>query len=659
MPDADHQALSGAVPFGRSSNLSLLRFAAQSLWPHCTAPRSGDAAIVAQVQRLAADYCRSDDTTLEQYAQRLREQVRQGARLLAPEILVPAFALVSEAVRRTIGLRLYDVQLLAALALARGAIAEMQTGEGKTLAAAAPAMLHALAGRGVHVMTVNSYLAQRDFQLLAPVFQRLGLSVGLLEARASQEAKVAAYACDITYGPGYEFGFDYLRDQAALLWRGGGRPGSPCEQLPAWQDARVADRGVQRGHAFAIVDEIDSVLIDEATTPLILSEGPAELAADEGVYRAALEVAGQLTAGVDYAIDHATMQVRLSAEGTSRVVARLPESASLLEALARPWTEYVEQALRANLLQNDVDYVVDKRRVVLVDQSTGRLFPDRSWRDGLHQAVEVKEGLAVTAENRPVVRIARQQYFRLYQGLCGMTGTATGSETEFWRLYRLQIVVIPLRTPCRRVTPPVRYFANEGTKWDAIVATVAEVYKTGQPILVGTRTIEKSELMARRLAANEIPYRLLNGRQDASEAEIIATAGQAGTVTIATNMAGRGTDIRLGPGVDQLGGLHVIGTEMHESARIDRQLIGRSARQGDPGSCQCFVSADDPLISHHAAWLGARMQRWADGRGEVGGDLAGEITRLQRRVERRNYARRRGLLAHDRWLEDVLATLAK
>jgi preprotein translocase subunit SecA len=534
---------------------------------------------------------------------------------------------------------------------------EMQTGEGKTYAALPPAFVHALTGRGVHVLTVNDYLAQRDCELMQPVFRLLGMSVGLVRASDSLAEKQKAYRCDVTYGPGHEFGFDYLRDQAALLAQG--KPKLGQQYHDRLQGRRSARRqSIQRGLAFCIVDEVDSVLIDEATTPLVLSGSGLKEKASAEVYSIGREAAAGLKTGEDYVIDRVARRVSLTRRGTTKITAFGHQAAQL--GLQRPWTTYVRQALHAKLLvSKDVDYILENGKVLLVDQNTGRVSPDRQRRDGLHQAIEVQEDLPPTPEQQPLSRITRQRFFQLYDGLCGMTGTATGNEREFRHFYRRPVTVVPPRRPNRRRQLPTRFFADQESKITAIPEEIKRIHATRQPVLVGTRTIEVSELLAARLRSAGIPFQLLNGKQDKEEAEVVAQAGRLGAVTIATNMAGRGTDIRLSPGVPELGGLHVIGAEQHELMRVDRQLIGRAARQGEPGSCQFFVSAEDRLIRLHAPKLAERMARSANDHGETSRDFSCDIAKLQRRVGHAGFAERQQMFAHDQWIDGVLSTLVR
>ncbi len=640
------------------ASLGSLSDAVGTLLPTSNAPRRKDHDWVKAAREQADSHQQSSNECLVQLTRGLQQRVQSGADPASKQVLIEGFALVTESARRVLGISYYDVQLLAGLALSRGRIAEMQTGEGKTFVAALPAFIHALHGEGVHVLTVNDYLAQRDFEQMGPVFELLGMSAGFLKPSASPDDKRAAYACDITYGPGYEFGFDYLRDQAAMLNQRRPRLGERfSKRLRGEQESAVAS--IQRPFHFCVIDEIDSVLIDEATTPLLLSEGAPDRLPDNTAFLIAKETAESLTADRDYLMDAKGQRVSLTSEGI-QTIAEAGELAAG-HVLLRPWSLYVRQALHAErLLKRDVDYVVDEKEqtVLLVDKNTGRIFPDRCWRDGLHQAVQAKEGLPITPEQQPVGHITRQRFFQLYPGRCGMTGTAAGNESELQYFYRLPITVIPTRKRNRRLSLTTRYFADTTTKSAAIIDEVQRVHATGQPILVGTRTIEISEAFAEQLGEKQIPFCLLNGKQDDEEASIIARAGEVGAVTIATNMAGRGTDIKLGPGAERLGGLHVIGTERHESPRVDRQLVGRAARQGDPGSYQFFVAADDQLVAMYAPALVNRLKR-SDVDGEVTTDISGEIAKLQRKVEQLHFEQRKQMFAHDRWLDQVLSTLAE
>ena len=596
---------------------------------------------------------RATDTELSSTASRLRDlQTQPGATSAAA--LVAAFAAVVESVRRTYSMDIYDVQLSAGLAIARGEIAEMQTGEGKTLAAALPAFFQATGRGGVHVVTPNAYLASRDFELLAPVYQSLGISVGLLPEGAPMAEKRAAYDCDITYGTGYEFGFDYLREQLQLLARRRGGLGARYRgMLRDEEDPKLL--GARR--EFALIDEIDSVLIDEACTPLILADGIADEAVTAATYEQALRVAATLTADVDYVANREGFRgIALTTQGRRRCYEAIWSEAT--PTVAGPWADSIQQALVALFgLSRDVDYVVSNGRVVFVDATTGRLCPDRKWHSGFQQLLEVKEGLRPTPTQPTAARITRQRFFARYARLAGMTGTAAESTREFRGTYGLRTCTIPPRLPSRRTMLPDRVFIDDQSRWRAVENEIARLHAAGRPVLVGCRTIERSQQLAARLDRCQINYQLLNGKQTAAEAEVIARAGGQGAVTIATNMAGRGTDIKLAPGVAELGGLHLIGIEHNDSRRVDRQLTGRAARQGDPGSCQFFVSADDALVQVHGPEIGQRIKSIPNEAGEVPSDLSREIRMMQERDEAAAFRRRQELAAADTWLCDELGEL--
>ncbi len=624
----------------------------QWVWPRTQSPTELSWRLVERIKKIAEAYRGFSQETLVSCSRNLKLAVIGGLHPSCDEILAPACALVYEAIRRRLGITLHDEQLLAGTSLAERRIAEMPTGEGKTFVAAIPAFLYSLLGRGVHVVTVNEYLAKRDFELLSPVFKCLDVSSGLNQFGDPGAKKRIAYACDVTYGVDQEFGFDYLRDQLAI-WN------HPVAELGGTFRANLRGEKlasaptVQRRLAAAIVDEIDNVLLDSAVSPLLLSDRPSDPENETQIYHAALKTAEELIRDEDYFVDRESHRIVISESGHERIALAVDSVSPV--GLRRPWSLYVEQSLHAReFLQKDVDYVIQDGKALLVDEFTGRFYPDRQWRDGLHQAVEVKEGVDVNAENRAIARISRQRYFQLYSHLCGMTGTAKGAERELWNVYQLQVLEIPPHKPCRRVGLPERRFASTEAKFEAIVKEIIDVHDSGRPILVGSRTIKNSEVLAEKLSARGVPFRLLNGKQDADEATIIAQSGELGAITIATNMAGRGTDIRLSPGVAELGGLHVIGVERHESARIDRQLVGRAARQGDPGSYRFYVAADDPLLTKHAPSLSALIRNVADAKGEIFDDLSNEIDRAQRRAERRHYWERHHLFQHDRWLRDML-----
>jgi preprotein translocase subunit SecA len=571
--------------------------------------------------------------------------------------LTAAFALVVEAARRTLGITLYDVQLLGGLALAREQVAEMKTGEGKTFTTLLPAFVASLYGRGVHIATSNAYLAERDCHELKPVFELLRTSVGLLKRDLATDAKREAYACDVTFGPGYDFGFDYLRDQVTLR-SAASRP-LGTEFLGRLRgDHQVRQPTMQRRLANSIVDEIDNVLIDDACSPLLLSGDANRPAEDAALHLAARDLVRQLTAGPDYEADHHSGALRLTATGS----ARLWVGTELLpfDKLRRPWPNYVEQAIRAiEFFRRDVHYVVRDGKIVIVDESTGRLFEERSWRDGLHQAIEAKERIDITSEKIALAQISRQRFARLYERCCGMTGTATGSEAEFREFFNLGVTLIPTHRPNQRRMLPTRYFRSGSAKWAAIAAAVSALHASGQPVLIGTRSIASSEELAALLHDRQVPHQLLNGRQDADEASIISAAGQLGAVTIATNMAGRGTDIKPSAAALSCGGLHVIATELHDSVRIDRQLIGRAARQGEVGSAQFYVSADDDLLRRHGDWFRREMQKLPHRDDEITTDIASPVRRIQAQAERAGFLQRRQLFHQSNARDEFVSRIWK
>ena len=573
-----------------------------------------------------------------------------------PSTVDMSFALASEALRRTQGVELFDVQIYAALKLADGHVAEMQTGEGKTLSAVPVAVARGLTGQGVHVATPNTYLSQRDYEQLKPAYELLGLTAGLLPEPTSEIATRAAYECDITYGTGYQFGFDYLRDQLVLRRNLASKSlgHSIIDRLRTRQPYTTSV--AQRSRAFAIVDEVDHVLIDDAGSPLILSDTGNSAATDADAHIMARALAIQMAPDRHYRWLPAVGRIELTPQGQERIFA--PDVEIPVKQLRRAWTEYIEQALRAELLfRCDVHYIVQAGQVQIVDASTGRIFSDRTWQDGLHQAIEAKEQLEVTAEKHVLAQISRQRFYRLYEQLAGMTGTAQGCEREFKHVYQLSVTPIPLRVSSRRKTWPLRCFATSDAKWQAIARDIQAIHQTGRPVLVGTRSIADSEHLASVLTRNGLPFALLNGRQDEEEAELVSLAGRVSAITLATDLAGRGTDIRLQDHVRHLGGLHVIVAEPHESTRVDRQLTGRCARQGDPGSVQTYVCAQDALIQLHGPWLTKTLTAAADRNGEVRVDLTRRLRRLQRIAERMQFAARSQLLRRDLQRDSLLAKL--
>jgi len=563
----------------------------------------------------------SDDALKERGAE-LHRRLRGGKP--KADLRAETYALVREVAERTVGLRPFDVQILGGLALDDRRIAEMQTGEGKTLVATLPATLNAFVGK-VHVVTVNDYLARRDREWMGPIYEFLGLSVGLLQDGMDPADRQAAYAADLTYGTNNQFGFDYLRDNMVL----------------------TTDRKVQGSLDFAIVDEIDNILIDEARTPLIISGSAAE-ALDR--YRKFAALSRRFRRDEDFEIDEESRRLTLTDGGIHKA-----EHALSIENLFAPeHTEtlhYIETALRAlHLFEKERHYIVKDGRVMIVDEFTGRLMPDRRYSDGLHQALEAKEGLRIQRESQTLAQITLQHFFQLYRGLCGMTGTAKTEEEEFKQIYGLPVLVVPTNRPLQRDAMPDRIFRTQKAAFEAIADEVAGLHQQGRPVLIGTNSIEKSERLAGLLKTRKLPHHVLNAKYHEQEAEIVADAGQHGAITVATNMAGRGTDIKLGDGVAELGGLHVVGAQRHESRRIDNQLLGRAGRQGDPGSSQFYLSMEDDLLRIFGGdRIGPLMDRLGLNEGEAieHNLLTGAIRRAQKRVEGRNFEIRKRLLEYD------------
>lgn len=544
-------------------------------------------------------------------------------------ILPEAFAVVRETAKRVLGMRHFDVQILGGIVLYNGDIAEMKTGEGKTLVATLPLYLNGLSGKGGHLVTVNDYLAKRDSEWMGPVYTFLGLTVGLIQHDSSYEDRRRAYNCDITYGTNNEFGFDYLRDHMAV---------SP-EQI------------VQRELNYAIVDEVDSILIDEARTPLIIS-GPSEASTE--MYYVAKRIADRLVEGDDFEGDDKLKTVTLSTAGVKKIESLLKID-NLYDEKYVDLVKHINQAIKAKKYFNrDVDYIVKEGEVIIVDEFTGRLMFGRRYSDGLHQAIEAKEGLKVKSESQTLATITFQNYFRLYKKLSGMTGTAFTERDEFKEIYNMEVYVIPTNRPVIRVDHPDIIYKTENAKFKAIVAKIKDLYTKGQPVLVGTRSIEKSERLSAMLKREGIPHNVLNAKYHEKEAMIIKDAGQFKSVTIATNMAGRGVDIKLGDGVTDLGGLFVLGSERHEARRIDNQLRGRSGRQGDPGESQFYVSLEDELMrifggdSIKQVMTTLRVQEDEPIQDKL---LTRVIESAQKKVEAYNFEIRKNLLEFDNVLE--------
>ena len=620
-----------------------------------------------------------EDLSDEELAHRTIEfRERSGAGESLDDLLPEAFATVREAARRTIGQRHFDVQLMGGVALHRGNIAEMKTGEGKTLVSTLPGYLNSLEGNGVHVVTVNDYLAKRDSEWMGGVYRFLGLDVGLIQANMTPEQRRPAYGADITYGTNNEFGFDYLRDNMAMR----------------------AEHMVQRGHRFAIVDEVDSILIDEARTPLIISGMVADSAK---WYQTFARIAPRLTAEQDYEVDEGKHQVAITESGVAKVE-ELLQIENLYEHVNTPLVHHMQNALRAKeLYKRDVQYVVTQGEVKIVDEFTGRVLEGRRYSEGLHQAIEAKEGVRIKEENQTLATITIQNYFKMYDKLSGMTGTAKTQLTEFEETYDISVIEIPTNRPMVREDSHDLIYKNETAKWDAVVEDIRERNEGGQPILVGTVSIEKSEILSGHLTRGGVPHHVLNAKNHEREAVIVAQAGRKGSVTVATNMAGRGVDILLGGNpeylarqemaardfdndayllfemededrasyeaeyepiyakykaqtdaeheeVVDLGGLYVLGTERHESRRIDNQLRGRSGRQGDPGASLFYLSLEDDLMRMFASdRVASIMERlnWPDDEPIEAKMVSKAVENAQRQIEELNYERRKNVLKYD------------
>jgi preprotein translocase subunit SecA len=578
--------------------------------------RFGKFALLAQrVNDLEPKYEPLSDAELKELSHKLRLRARQGDSLNS--LLVEAFTLVREAAKRTIGQRHFDVQVLGGISIHNKCISELETGEGKTLVATMPTYLNALPGKGVHVVTVNDYLARRDAEWMSPVYGMLGMTVGCIQTGQSDGVRRAAYACDITYGTSKELGFDFLRDELKRLQLGDTHRKSFEQVFVGSGGHAEAEKPVQRTHHYAVVDEADSILIDEARTPLIIGANNQPTQEEAAAYYGADQLAETLVRVKDYKYDPLERKAELTAAGRRKVQARAAHSAFVTLTVDGVY-EYVERALRAQIAYlRDRDYVVNDGEVIIVDEFTGRMMPGRQWQDGLHQAIQGKEKLEITLETITAARVTVQDFFKRYGKLAGMTGTATSDARELRRIYKVGVMKMPTNRPCRRIWHPDRVFSTEEEKFRAVADQIIEWNKLGVPVLVGTRSIEKSERLSRLLGEAGIEHQILNAKNHEIEAQIVAQAGQKGKVTVATNMAGRGTDIKLGEGVAALGGLHVIGTERHESRRIDRQLAGRCARQGDPGFAQFFVSLEDEIIEAFGEKPAARLRRRHAGRGEL------------------------------------------
>ncbi|ACT04352.1 preprotein translocase subunit SecA [Paenibacillus sp. JDR-2] len=578
---------------------------------------------VEEINGLESKISPLSDDELRNKTEEFKARLEKGEEI--DSILPEAFAVVREASKRTLGMRHFDVQLMGGMVLHEGKIAEMRTGEGKTLVATLPTYLNALQGKGVHVITVNDYLASRDSQIMAELYNFLGLTVGCNLHGLTHEEKQEAYACDITYGTNNEFGFDYLRDNMVLY----------KEQM------------VQRPLYYAIIDEVDSILVDEARTPLIIS-GQAQKSTE--LYYAADRFVTRLKQEEDYTVDIKLRNVTLTEAGVDKAEKAFGIE-NLFDHANVTLNHHVQQALKAHvIMRRDVDYVVNEDEVVIVDEFTGRLMAGRRYSDGLHQAIEAKEQLKVQNESMTLATITFQNYFRMYRKLSGMTGTAKTEEEEFKRIYGLEVIQIPTNRSLIRKDMQDVVYKSENGKFKAVVEEIVERHKNNQPVLVGTISIENSERLAEMLKKRGVAHKVLNAKFHAEEAEIISRAGQAGSVTIATNMAGRGTDILLGEGVHDVGGLHIIGTERHESRRIDNQLRGRAGRQGDPGSSQFYLSLEDELMRRFGAEnimgmmdrLGLEEDQPIESR-----LITRAVESAQKRVEGSNFDTRKVVLQYD------------
>ncbi len=603
--------------------------------------------LINRIESLDATYAALDDAQLRQRSLALRYRALSGEPL--DRLLPEAFALVRQATARTLAQRHYPVQLLGGIAMHFGCIAEMQTGEGKTLTATLPLYLAALLDRGAHLATANDYLAERDAAQTREALRLLGMTVGVIQSQTPRHQRAAAYRCDITYAASRELGFDFLRDR---LLRGAAADDRSAlfDRLMGRNADGDGNQPVQRPLHFCLVDEADSILIDEARTPLIVSSLPGssqETAA--ALYRWAAQAAGQFDEGRDYDYDEQRRRLHLNQAGRRRA-RQVPIPPELAQLTMYDLYEQIERAIQVGReFHRDQQYVVRDGEVVIVDENTGRLTEGRKWRDGIHQAVEAREGLEISDATGEAARVTVQDLFRQYQRLAGMTGTAWPSRRELKRIYNLPVQVIPTHRPSRRQRLPDRVLGTAERKWLAVVSEVQEMQRRGRPVLVGTRSIENSETLSRYLAEAGIEHEVLNANRHAAEAAIVAEAGRRGKVIVATNMAGRGTDIKLEAEVEAAGGLHVIGTELHDSARIDRQLIGRCARQGDRGSYRQFMALDDQVLQAAFGPVKAeRLRRLGQSDRDAWPRLASRFRRAQRIVDRRHSRGRRLLLFQEK-----------
>jgi preprotein translocase subunit SecA len=614
------------------------------------------ALVIPSIRVQEARFLNLSDQDLRAEAMKLRGLARGGAKL--DRLIARSFGLTSVAIRRVHGFQPFDVQLAAGVVMHYGGLVELATGEGKTLSAVAPAFLNALPGKGVHVTTVNDYLAKRDAEEMGPVYRLLGLTVGLIQQKMPDGDRQAAYRCDLTYGTASEFGFDFLRDRMKV--RGG-----QASTAPVWAPwfgggGPPADPRVQRELNYAIVDEADSIFVDEARTPLIIANPTRPATAEEQVvYLWADKLVQTMRRDDHFKLDAKKDKLELTDAGRAVVRYSNPPAGPHAHAMDK-MIEAIEKALQAHYrFRLDQHYMVNKEgKIVIIDEGTGRPMPDRHWRDGLHQAVEAKERVGITVQSDHAAQITYQNFYKLYKKLAGMSGTLMPNFREMRRVYRRWVTKVPTNRPVRRTMAADAVFPTEDAKFQAVAEQVRQMNAAGRPVLVGTRTVDKSEKLSALLAGLGVEHRVLNARQDANEAEVVAAAGQPGRVTVATNMAGRGTDIKLGDGVAKLGGLHVIGTERHEAERIDRQLAGRAGRQGDPGTAQFFVSLEDNLLEG----LGQKRQRALGELARSGASRPWAMFRrlfkaAQRRMERKHYKQRLDLMHYDKQRQEMLQDL--
>jgi len=605
------------------------------------------ARLVPLIKSRQAAYTELTDEQLRKQSLALQYRAKSGESL--DHLLPEAFALVREAAGRTLEMQHFDVQLIGGMAMHNQSIAEMQTGEGKTLTATLPMYLAALTGRPVLLATANDYLARRDAEWMGPIYRALGMSVGIVEAQQPRLQRQQAYQSNVTYGTAKEFGFDFLRDRLLLRRTSEGQTNMLGNML-GHTNREGGEKPIQRDPYFALVDEADSLLIDEARTPLIISAMPGEeYEVTIETYRWAATVAHQYEEDTHYEYDHQKKSVTLHADGR-RVVRELQKPEELAAVGMFDLYEHTERAIKvARDFLLDRHYVIRDGEIVIVDEFTGRLSEGRKWRAGIHQAIEAKEDVEITVETNQAARITVQDYFLRFERLAGMTGTAADSARELKKIYTLRFVKVPTNRPVQRRRLKDLVFGTSDAKFDAIVEEVIQLHEAGRPVLIGTRSIDKSERLASLLRQRGVELQVLNANNIAAEAEIVSGAGQARRVTVATNMAGRGTDIKLGEGVFDLGGLHVICTELHDSARIDRQLIGRCGRQGDPGTFRQYLSLDDDIL------MGGLGPRRATNLKDFGAraahsqnNMARHFRRAQSKVERTHFRQRRMLMYHER-----------